>query len=165
MVQTDIPPIQQTPANRRSIFSPSESITSSESIELNADQNTFHTGAVLEPNRLLYQHHTLQTRRLLIKNGTQLQRAQYPHQLLNLPSPRSLRVRGANSDGVSEPTGTIIENTRPSPFYLSWMAYVIYFILLATVVTYIICYFPQTQPAQAPANIKYWNTARTHVQD
>ena len=120
----------------------SESITISESIELNADQNTFSLrAAVLNyqaplSNTILYKLEGFD-KEWYSTNGLNT-RISYS----NLPSGHyTLRVRGANSDGVWNPQERLLKIRVHPPFYLSWMAYVIYFIPLATVVTYIICYF------------------------
>ena len=117
----------------------SESITLSESIELNADQNTFSLrAAVLNyqaplSNTILYKLEGFD-KEWYSTNGLNT-RISYS----NLPSGHyTLRVRGANSDGVWNPQERLLKIRVHPPFYLSWMAYVIYFILLATVVTYII---------------------------
>ena len=163
-VGTDrLPPIQQRLPIGEASSPLSESITLSESIELNADQNTFSLrAAVLNYQAPFIEHHTLHKLEGFDKEWYSTNRLNTRISYSNLPSGHyTLRVRGANSDGVWIPQERLLKIRVHPPFYLSWMAYVIYFILLATVVTYIICYFANATCASTGKPWKYWNTRKS----
>ncbi len=81
------------------------------------------------------------------------QRAQYPHQLLQ-PAFRSLHAASARSQQrrCLEPTGTIIENTRPSTLLpvMDGIRHLLHSVGNRCHIYNLL--FPQTQPAQAPAS-------------
>lgn len=120
----------------------SESITTSEAIELNADQNTFSLrAAVLNyqapmSNTILYKLEGFDKEWYSTNDiNTSISYSNLPY------GSYTLRVRGANSDGVWNPQERLLKIQVNPPFYLSWAAYIIYFLLLTATVTFIIRYF------------------------
>lgn len=112
------------------------SITFTDTVELDADQNSFSLRAVV----LSYQ--APQSNTVLCKldgfdkewyvvdgNDSRITYSNLPY------GSYTLRVRGANCDGVWNPQERLLHIRVLPPFYLSWVAYVVYLLLLITSVT------------------------------
>lgn len=119
-----------------------QSVTFSEAIELNADQNSFSLRASI----LSYQAPQLNTIQYKLEGFDKEwyatdgidSRISYS----NLPyGSYTLRVRGANSDGVWNPKERLLDIRVLPPFYMSTGAYVIYVLLLIAGVTFVVYYF------------------------
>lgn len=121
-----------------------KSITFADTVELDADQNSFSLRAVV----LSYQD--CQSNTVLCKldgfdkewytvNGND-SRITYS----NLPyGSYTLCVKGANSDGLWNPQERLLHIRVLPPFYLSWGAYLVYVLLLIVSITLIVYYFRQ----------------------
>lgn len=108
----------------------SQSITYSDRIDLNAGQNSFSLRASVlsyqapSSNVVMYKLEGFDKEWYTLEGGNS--KISYS----NLPyGTYTLRVKGANSDGVWNPQERVLKIQVHPPFYLSWMAYAIYGIL------------------------------------
>lgn len=108
----------------------SQSITYSDRIDLNAGQNSFSLRASVlsyqapSSNVVMYKLEGFDKEWYTLEGGNS--KISYS----NLPyGTYTLRVKGANSDGVWNPQERVLKIQVHPPFYLSWMAYTVYGIL------------------------------------
>lgn len=108
----------------------SKSITYSDRIDLNAGQNSFSLRASVlsyqasSSNVVMYKLEGFDKEWYTLEGGNS--KISYS----NLPyGTYTLRVKGANSDGVWNPQERMLKIQVHPPFYLSWMAYAVYGIL------------------------------------
>ena len=119
-----------------------ESVTLSDAITLEADQNMFSLRALVLSyqaplsNKVLYKLDGFDKEWFLLDNADS--RISYS----NLPyGSYTLRVRGANSDGVWNPSEKTLRIRVRPPFYLSGVAYAVYFILSVGMALAFVRYF------------------------
>lgn len=119
-----------------------QSVTLSDAITLDADQNSFSLRAVVLSyqaplsNRVLYKLDGFDKEWFLLDNADS--RISYS----NLPyGSYTLRVRGANSDGIWNPSEKTLQIKVRPPLYLSGAAYAFYFILSAGMALALVRYF------------------------
>ena len=118
-----------------------KSITFSDALELDADQNSFSLRAVV----LSYQANRSNTVLCKLdgfdKDWYTVSGSDSRITYSNLPyGSYTLCVRGANSDGVWNPDVRFLHIRVLPPFYLSWGAYIVYSILLILSITLLVYY-------------------------
>lgn len=118
-----------------------KSITYSDEIELDADQNSFsmHVAALSyqapEMNKLMYKLEGFDKEWYRVEKGALINYSNLPY------GTYIFRLKGSNSDGKWNETERILKIRIRPPFYLSSWAYMVYAVLILLSIAYTVWYF------------------------